>query len=188
MQQHFTWQYLPERPPTSWGRQNFFVANSQTEQCRSAIPTGCVQYFVPGSTVLNFSSYVFKNLSFFAIGHLPRKLEEYKRRYRSLATTYVTFDPTGRYLLANIGGEHIYLYDIYTPKQPFSELPEFGIEEPKEIALPSQMEQLKCKANAAFQQRQFTTAIGLYSKALLRSPKAAVLYSNRAAALLRRNW
>lgn len=122
------------------------------------------------------------------IGHLPRKLEEYKRRYRSLAATYVTFDPTGRYLLANIGGEHIYLYDICTPKQPFSELPELGTEESNHVALPSELEQLKFKANAAFHQQQFTTAIGLYGKALLKAPRTAVLYSNRAAAFLRRNW
>lgn len=34
------------------------------------------------------------------------------RRYRSLTTTYVTFSPDGKDLLANLGGEQIYLFNI----------------------------------------------------------------------------
>ena len=123
----------------------------------------------------------------FSLAHLPRKLDTYRRRFRSLASTYVTFDPSGRYLLANLGGEQIYLYDCNTANHATVQAPllptvETGIPPTPEA------EQLKLQANAAFQQRQYTTAIGLYSKALLKSPKSAVLYGNRAAACMKRKW
>lgn len=38
--------------------------------------------------------------------------------HRNLCVTYATFDPKGRELLINLGGEHIYLYDIYTYNKP----------------------------------------------------------------------
>lgn len=124
-------------------------------------------------------------------GHLPHKLDYYRRRHRSLASTYVTFDPSGRYLLANLGGEQIYLYDCSTPNPPVTQLPLLS-KEPlngtDEFILPKEVEQIKVQANAAFQQRQYTTAIGLYSKALVKAPKSPVLYSNRAAACMKRNW
>ncbi|XP_071486508.1 WD and tetratricopeptide repeats protein 1-like [Diadema antillarum] len=62
------------------------------------VPKGCVQYFIAG--------------------HLPVKEDERKRRYRSLVATYVTFGPTGRELLANLGGEQVYLFDIYNRQTP----------------------------------------------------------------------
>ena len=37
---------------------------------------------------------------------------DYKKRYRTLASTYVTFGPDGTELLVNLGGEQIYLYDV----------------------------------------------------------------------------
>jgi hypothetical protein len=36
---------------------------------------------------------------------LPKKEDDYKRKFRPLAATYVTFSPDGRELLANLGGE-----------------------------------------------------------------------------------
>lgn len=127
----------------------------------------------------------------YPLGHLPHKLDDYRRRFRSLASTYVTFDPTGRYLLANLGGEQIYLYDCSTPNPPVSQLPllskesSFGVDW---STLSPDIEQIKVQANAAFQQRQYTTAIGFYSKALLKAPKSPLLLSNRAAACMKRNW
>jgi len=167
-------KYESERPPTSWDRHSFLATNARSDECRQAIPLGGVQYFAPA--------------------HLPRKLEDYRRRYRSLASTYVTFDPTGRYLLANLGGEQIYLYDCSTPNAPAStaEVAQLCSEgcrsDSSSAALTPAAEKLKLQANTAFQQCQFNTAIGLYSKALCRAPKSAVLFSNRAAALMKRNW
>lgn len=153
------------------GRQYSLVTSSQSEESRSAIPLGCAQYFAPG--------------------HLPQKLDDYRRRFRSLASTYVTFDSSGRYILANLGGEQIYLYDCLTPKFPITQVPLLD-KEPfhgtEIFTLPPEIEQIKIQANAAFQQRQYTTAIGLYSKALMRAPNSPVLYSNRAAACMKRNW
>lgn len=57
-----------------------------------SLPEGCVQYFIAG--------------------HLPQKQSDYRKRYRTLASTYVTFSPTGTELLVNLGGEQIYLFDI----------------------------------------------------------------------------
>lgn len=103
----------------------------------------------------------------------------------------MTFDPSGRYLLANLGGEQIYLYDCATPNPPINQLPLLSMDSPVEtggLTLSPDVEQLKIKANVAFQQRQYTMAIGLYSKALIKAPDSPVLYSNRAAACMKRNW
>lgn len=62
------------------------------------VPRGCVHYFIAG--------------------HLPVKEEERKRRYRSLVATYVTFGPTGHELLANLGGEQVYLFDVNNRQKP----------------------------------------------------------------------
>ena len=57
------------------------------------LPPGCVQYFAPG--------------------HLPPQLsKDLRRRYRTYVATYVNFSPCGRELIANLGGEQIYLFDI----------------------------------------------------------------------------
>ena len=40
------------------------------------------------------------------------------RKLRSLASTYVTFGTNGRDLLVNLGGEQIYLFDIYGKRKP----------------------------------------------------------------------
>ena len=45
-------------------------------------------------------------------GHLPQKQKDYKKRYRTLASTYLTFSPDGTELLVNLGGEQIYLFDV----------------------------------------------------------------------------
>ncbi|KAL4233448.1 WD and tetratricopeptide repeat-containing protein [Mactra antiquata] len=56
------------------------------------LPRGCVEYYVPG--------------------HVPQKKDDYKKKLRALTATYVTFSPDGTELLANLGGEQIYLFDV----------------------------------------------------------------------------
>jgi len=51
-------------------------------------------------------------------GHLPQKQHDYRRKYRTLASTYVTFGPDGNELLVNLGGEQIYLFDINRHQLP----------------------------------------------------------------------
>lgn len=53
------------------------------------IPNDCVQYFVAG--------------------HLPVSS---KKKYRDVASTYLTFSNCGGELLVNLGAEQIYLFDI----------------------------------------------------------------------------
>lgn len=50
------------------------------------------------------------------------------------------------------------------------------------------IEALKQHANHLFEQERYSAAIAVYSRALLLAPDAAVLYANRAAALMRRGW
>uniref|UniRef100_A0A131XE22 Putative wd and tetratricopeptide repeat protein n=1 Tax=Hyalomma excavatum TaxID=257692 RepID=A0A131XE22_9ACAR len=57
-------------------------------------------------------------VTYFAAGHLPLKYP--RKRYRTLASTYVAFSPDGSELLANLGGEQIYLFNINHPRQPKS--------------------------------------------------------------------
>ncbi len=51
-------------------------------------------------------------------GHLPQKQPDYRKKYRTLASTFLTFSPDGSELLVNLGGEQIYLFNIYEPRQP----------------------------------------------------------------------
>nr|XP_037281191.1 WD and tetratricopeptide repeats protein 1-like [Rhipicephalus microplus]XP_037281192.1 WD and tetratricopeptide repeats protein 1-like [Rhipicephalus microplus] len=57
-------------------------------------------------------------VTYFAAGHLPLKYP--RKRYRTLASTYVAFSPDGSELLANLGGEQIYLFNINHLRQPKS--------------------------------------------------------------------
>ncbi|CAC5412061.1 WDTC1 [Mytilus coruscus] len=50
-------------------------------------------------------------------GHLPQKQKDCKTRYRTLASTYLTFSPDGTQLLVNLGGEQIYLFDVNSQKK-----------------------------------------------------------------------
>lgn len=83
---------LDHHPRTRWDRQNGNSLLAGENGCDDNLPPSCVQYFVAG--------------------HLPLKHLDYKKRYRSLASTYLTFSPDGSELLVNLGGEQIYLFDI----------------------------------------------------------------------------
>ena len=54
--------------------------------------------------------------------------------------------------------------------------------------LPQKIEELKKIANEKFENGKFSQAIESYNKAINLYPNAAVLYGNRAAALMKRNW
>jgi len=57
-------------------------------------------------------------LLIYIAGHLPQKQHDYRRKYRTLASTYVTFGPDGNELLVNLGGEQIYLFDVNRRQLP----------------------------------------------------------------------
>lgn len=91
-----------------------------------SIPDGCAQYYIAGRNlyILNlvlklyfvWSPAFWQN--YFVTGHLPQKQQDYKKRYRTLASTYLTFSPDGSELLANLGGEQIYLFDVNKKLRP----------------------------------------------------------------------
>jgi tetratricopeptide (TPR) repeat protein len=54
--------------------------------------------------------------------------------------------------------------------------------------LPGKAEELKSKANASFDQQNYVEAIVYYNKAINLVPNSPILYGNRAAALMKRNW
>ncbi|XP_050724944.1 WD and tetratricopeptide repeats protein 1-like isoform X3 [Eriocheir sinensis] len=173
------------------------------------LPPGCVQYLVPG--------------------HLPDRLREFHRQGRTLSTTYLTYSADGSQLLANLGGEHIYLFHMANPQYPrhyaapsatktrlyskeseelsngvcksvsantngiSSHLTEGGdrvsvYSYPPVPPLTPRAESLKARANQAFAAEKYITGLQLYNQAAELSPNSAVLYSNRAAALIKRKW
>lgn len=187
------------------------------------LPVGCVQYFVAG--------------------HLPQKQQDYRKKYRTLASTYMTFGPDGSELLVNIGGEQIYLFDVSNKRRPqryaigqqlnsqtradskdticensngYSkhciDMGSNGFSNgvTKHIAnsslessisskvgkrgryygkpLQPAVEAIKKHANEVFELQNYSQAIHLYNQAIHMAPDLPILYGNRAAAYLKRNW
>lgn len=91
-----TIKYSNEHIPRSLWERHSYLPMSDSEE--DNLPVGCVTYFVAG--------------------HLPLKQTDYRKRYRTLASTYLTFSPNGSELLANLGGEQIYLFSIVKPSLP----------------------------------------------------------------------
>jgi len=58
----------------------------------------------------------------------------------------------------------------------------------KKPKLPVKAEELKAKANVCFESQKYLEAIEYYNLAIQIAPDSPVLYANRAAALLKRNW
>ncbi|XP_064601021.1 WD and tetratricopeptide repeats protein 1-like [Liolophura sinensis] len=79
-----------------WERQNLLANFMSAEDY--ALPQGCAKYLIAG--------------------HLPQKQQEYRKKYRTLASTFLTFGPDGSELLVNLGGEQIYMFDVNKPERP----------------------------------------------------------------------
>jgi len=172
------------------------------------------QRFAAGETCYLVNALV----TTFFLAHLtPYTRRGGVKRARQLTTTYCTFSADGRSLLANVGGEHAYLFATDSAQRSrLSSQYSFGSrenacsslmdvpcaasnEEISTEAMPeyspaagkaalSDMEmRLKEHANAAFNAGKYTRAIHFYNLALQRVAHP-VLYANRAAALLKRAW
>lgn len=50
------------------------------------------------------------------------------------------------------------------------------------------IEAIKQRANTVFEKQKFSQAILLYNQAIAMCPDSPVLYGNRAAAYMKRNW
>ncbi|PSN32439.1 WD and tetratricopeptide repeats protein 1 [Blattella germanica] len=94
-----TVEYPPDNVARSnWERQNYRASRAGEGELEDNLPQGCVQYFVAG--------------------HLPVKQQDYRKKYRNLASTYITFSADGNEILVNLGGEQIYLFDINNKRKP----------------------------------------------------------------------
>ncbi|XP_046977939.1 WD and tetratricopeptide repeats protein 1 [Vanessa cardui] len=167
-----------------WERQNVRCSRAGHGDPDNNIPRAAVQYFAPGHLSMEPNEHTF-----------PKK-----------ATTYVAFSHDGNELLVNLGSEQVYLFDINAARRPVL-VESFiiqhnhgyregegrpagdganGTVEPP--PLPERVRQLKEMANELVNKGSYTNAVELYSRALAEWPRCAVLYSNRAAALMRRAW
>ena len=75
-------------------------SSSKSDSCGdSKKAVGCVGYYAPG--------------------HIPIRTGRGKpQKHRNYVTTHVTFSPDGQELLQNLGGEHIYLYNLKENRKP----------------------------------------------------------------------
>ncbi|GBP39649.1 WD and tetratricopeptide repeats protein 1 [Eumeta japonica] len=148
-----------------------------------------------------------------AIRHLSMDPNEHS--FPKKATTYVAFSHDGNELLVNLGSEQVYLFDINSARRPVL-LESFIIEhnhgrrrstegdgkcasaDPRNgtngtvdaapYPLPDDVRQLKEMANDHVNKNNYVAAVEMYGSAISRCPDCAILYSNRAAALMRRAW
>ncbi|XP_034253371.1 WD and tetratricopeptide repeats protein 1-like [Thrips palmi] len=188
-------------------------SNDYTHQT-DYLPEGCAEYFVAG--------------------HLRTRPSLQNGKLKSYTSTYVTFGANGRDLLVNLGGEQIYLFDIYgrrivqhfnfraspyyiedagssnkgectspgtLPSCIYKNIPpitsrwiramlEDANADPitSRPTLPPRVETLRLEANDAFVALDYSAAVRLYNIAINLCKESAVLYGNRAAALMKRDW
>lgn len=122
--------------------------------------------------------------------------EEENRFYSGPSITWCTFDPTGNYLLCNMGGEQIYLYDVEGKLKVIElekmasdvESPSVPLSPSSSVELDSDTTVVKEEGNSHYKQKDYHRAITAYSKCLARYPHSVVLLNNRAQALLKREW
>eukprot|EP00742_Colponemidia_sp_Colp-10_P013510 GILJ01015260.1.p1 GENE.GILJ01015260.1~~GILJ01015260.1.p1 ORF type:complete len:668 (+),score=76.71 GILJ01015260.1:63-2006(+) len=116
---------------------------------------------------------------FTADGQLP---------FAPVSSTHVIFNGSGREVLVNYSGEHMYLFGLFdTSVDNISyraPIPNIPIQQRAR----STADALKERANSAFSVKQYSLAVSLYDEAIRYCPDNAVLYSNRSTALIRRNW
>lgn len=142
---------------------------------------------------------------------MPFKVDEYRKRMKTLSITSLAFSALGDQLLVNLGGEQLYLYDFVTTSQEDDSSHEsyqsfkldsyksiFGEEpndeqlspkakKPKQDLVPK-AEVLKQKANSCFEAKNYVEAIEYYNIAIEIVSDSSILYGNRAAALMKRGW
>ncbi|XP_045535856.1 WD and tetratricopeptide repeats protein 1 [Papilio machaon] len=186
------------RVPTSqmlFERQNVLCSRAGHGDPDNDVPKAAVQYFAPGHLSMDANEHTF-----------PKK-----------ATTYVSFSNDGNELLVNLGSEHVYLFDINSGRRPIL-VESFIIQhnhgnregEGKQPAkngttspangtsgngtidtqpqLPDRILQLKEAGNELVNKGEYIAAVDYYNSAIAECPDHAVLYSNRAATLMRRGW
>ena len=146
--------------------------NAQVEPF--VLDEGCVKYFCPG--------------------HLAQAQPESRNQWRNYSITDVRFSADGASILSNIGGEQIHLFSVSENSNTVA----------KTFSIGQQSSQLRSKnapadldvhaqknkelANELYHRADYNGAISFYNRALLFCPRSSVLYANRSAALIKRNW
>ncbi|XP_041979806.1 WD and tetratricopeptide repeats protein 1 [Aricia agestis] len=177
-----------------WERQNVRCSRAGYGDPDNNIPRNAVTYFAPGHLSIGPNEPTF-----------PKK-----------ATTYVAFSNDGNELLVNLGSEQVYLFDVNSARRPVlvesfiiqhnrghrddkrngtrdagaggSAAPgSNGTVDPQPV-LPDRVRHLKEMANDLVNSSNYSAAVELYNSAIAACPDCALLYSNRAAALMRRGW
>lgn len=120
-----------------------------------------------------------------------------------MTITYLTFGPTGKELLVNLGGEQVYLFNTRDDSEgvlfKMSNLKDKCLDPEEKCRknetnplyttdMTPKSENLKKQADEYFSKDEFSQAIRLYNEAIKLSPFSPSLYSNRAAALMKRTW
>lgn len=54
--------------------------------------------------------------------------------------------------------------------------------------LPARADRLKQQANSYFEKKNYNLAVAMYSEAIALAPRTPVLYANRAASYMKRDW
>ncbi|XP_068633873.1 WD and tetratricopeptide repeats protein 1 isoform X2 [Battus philenor] len=187
------------RTPSSqmqFERQNVLCSRAGHGDPDNDIPKAAVQYFAPGHLSMDPDEHTF-----------PKK-----------TVTYIAFSHDGNELLVNLGSEQVYLFDINSAKRPAlvesfiiqhnhgyrdgdgKQLPKNGTTGKAngttgsngtvdaQAILPERIRLLKEAANELVNKGSYSAAVEYYNRAIAECPDCAVLYSNRAATLMRRGW
>ena len=149
-------------------------------------------------------------LAHFSPGHITRdRTRQSSNPGNYIAATYVCFSPCGQELLANLSGEQVYLYNtvnlddcikyvagddgMLSLNKPLHSIPGSSCSHTApppldEGEVPSAARELRNKGNEYYQRKQYTESIIHYSNAIQECPHWHILFSNRATALVSRNW
>ncbi|CAF0923462.1 unnamed protein product [Brachionus calyciflorus] len=191
--------------------------NSQTTTTSTSVNSAPKYLFE--YSLLNDADPSHVPLTYYVPGHLPKRIDEYHRRMKTLSITFISFSPNGKELLVNLGGEQLYLYDLdahnnlcnqikfdsykklfdecdytvvssttKTSTNETSSESEAQKQSKKKAKLPPKAEELKAKANASFEEQNYVEAIEFYNQAIQIAENSPILYGNRAATLMKRNW
>ena len=49
---------------------------------------------------------------------MPKRIDEYRKRLKTLAITFIQFSPDGNELLVNLGGEQLYSFNLKEDPNP----------------------------------------------------------------------
>jgi WD and tetratricopeptide repeat-containing protein 1 len=149
-----------------YDRRMISLRSSGTDSQPDNLPKGCVQYYAPG--------------------HLSSSGE---KSHKYMTITFLAFSPDGTELLANYGGEQIYLFNMDKAKTPvYQNLPRLPPEPPSKPPKNEKVEEIKNSGNEFLENENYIQAIRAYTKALQLAPKNPILYLNRATALMRRKY